>query len=235
MQTAIITGASSGIGAACAKALARAKWRLVVSGKSSTRLSEVTQECRTLGAPAVLPVAVDFMSERSIETFVNATEGFAPVVDALINSAGIAGLGDLAGLSVRDIENTVRLNLVVPLALSGALLSRLGQAGRVGTIVNMSSDADTLAFGAAAVYSGTKGGLLAASRALRIEAVRKGVRVVVVSPGRVDTRFNNREVGDRPGALSADSVASVVLFAVTCSPDIDLQEVRLDSMWRDIS
>ncbi len=148
-----------------------------------------------------------------------------------MNSAGIGRFGATPDFSSEHWRELLHVNLSVPFALIQAA-ARRQLHDNVFTVINVSSDADTLGFRDAAAYCGSKGALLSMSRALQAELRTKNMRVCVISPGRVDTRFNNRLPGDRPGALAADHVAEVIEFALTCSPNIELTEIRLDSMQR---
>jgi NAD(P)-dependent dehydrogenase (short-subunit alcohol dehydrogenase family) len=228
--TVVVTGASSGIGRALAIRLAHAgDVRLLLTGRDPERLGEVARECSAL-APRVHSFVGDLRDRACVAALTAEVERLAPIA-GLANCAGIGRFGPTASFSDADWDELITTNLSALFALCrdiGVLLCRQGR----GTILNVSSDADSTGFYEAAAYCASKGGVLALSRALRLEFRPRGVRVCVVSPGRVDTHFNGKEPGQRPRALSAADVAEVAEFALRCSPNTELTELRLDSMTR---
>ncbi len=236
MQTAqaaaaiLITGASSGIGQATALRLARRSVPLILHGRDEARLTAVAGECETLGA-AVVVCCGDLRSDAGLDELI-ATCGRQGDLRALVNNAGAGSFASMDQLSPRAWGDMLRLNLTVPFLLTRALFPRLKSGCETPTVVNVSSDADSLPFVNATAYCASKAGLLAFSKTAALELRAMSVRVCTVSPGRVDTCFNGKQPGMRPGSLHPDEVAEVIEFAIYCSRNIELQEIRLDSMSR---
>jgi uncharacterized protein len=202
-RTALITGASSGIGAATASALAAAGCAVVLVGRDETRLAEVA--ARTGGTALVADLTLPADLERVCEA--------ARETDLLINNAGAGWAGDVDAMAAKDIEALVAVNLTTPMRLTTAAMPHMTRRG-VGHIVFVSSIAVVGVHGEA-VYSATKAGLRAFAASMRYET-RLGVTTVL--PGAVDTPFFQRRGSpyDRgfPRQVSAEAVARVLCGAV---------------------
>ncbi len=229
---AVVTGASSGIGAAVALRLARRRtFRLLLVGRNAERLRNVATICQEGGAPEATPIVADLLDRQAVRLIADEAN-LRGNIRVLVNNAGTGTFGPSIDVSETVWDSMIELNLSVAFLLSRVAARVMLENGQGGTIVNIGSDADTLGFPEAAAYCASKGGLLMMSRALQAELRPQGIRVCVISPGRVDTYFNGKRPGMRLGALTADEVAEVVEFAVFCSPNIELHEIRLDSMAR---
>lgn len=228
----IITGASSGIGEATALYLARSeKYSLMLCGRDETRLLSVVEKCRQ-NTEEVIPWAGDLRDRDYVTSIAETAALLGCYIYALVNAAGLGFFNPISQLHDEQWDEVIGVNLTATFLLSREVAKLLEKQDGTSTIVNVSSDADTVGFADASIYCASKGGVLAMSRALQLELRPHGIRVCVVSPGRVDTCFNNKKPGMRPGALLADNVAEVINFAISCSPNIELQEIRLDSMSR---
>lgn len=180
-RTALVTGASSGIGRTTALALARAGARVKVTGRDESALSEVAAAAGGTWLVADLSVAED----------VDRVAGWAEPVDILVNNAGIGWAGPLSAIPLERAEEMVRVNLLAPIRLTGLLLPGMIDRER-GHVVNVASIAGHLGVGWEAVYSATKAGLIVLSDSVRVETHGLGIGVSVVSPGPVDTAFFER-------------------------------------------
>jgi short-subunit dehydrogenase len=226
----VITGASSGIGQAVATALARHReYQLILQGRNEDALRDTALRCEALGSPSMLCPG-DLTSPDTFESL-RARLASLPHIAALVNNAGAGAFGPTDTFPESDFSHLMRLNVEACFRLTKLVLGSMRKS-RAGTIVNISSDADTVGFAHAAAYCASKGALLMMTRALREELRPAGIRVCSVSPGRVDTCFNGKRPGMRPGALSAENVAEVVEFVIRCDRNLEIQEVRLDSMSR---
>jgi NAD(P)-dependent dehydrogenase (short-subunit alcohol dehydrogenase family) len=226
----LITGASSGIGEALTYRLAkRGGYTLVITGRSPERLAQVASTAEGLGA-SIRAIPGDLRDGAFLQELLALVER-SPALCAIVNCAGIGRFEATSRFSLDDWNNILEVNLRVPFQLTQAA-ARRNHSDAVFTLVNVSSDADTHGFPEAAAYCASKSAILGMSRALQAELRSQNIRVCVVSPGRVDTRFNNRSPGDRPGALAADEVAEVIEFALICSRNLELTEIRLDSLQR---
>jgi short-subunit dehydrogenase len=175
--TALVTGGSSGIGAAIAEALAAAGCQVVVLGRDRDRLDALA---RRTGARALV---ADLATPEGLARAADA----AAAVDLLVNSAGRGWAGDLAGMPEPDLDALVVLNLVVPLRLTRAALPGMRARGR-GHLVFVSSIA-AVGVGGEAVYAATKAGLRAFAASVRHEVAGDGISVTTVLPGAVRTPF----------------------------------------------
>lgn len=178
MRTAVVTGASSGIGEATARELARRGWRLVLVARRLERLETLAQE---LGSEFEL---CDVSSREEVGRAATAILDRHPRVDLLVNNAGIPGRGDFLQLAPERIEAVVRTNY-----LGGVWMTRALESGLVAGshVVNVVSVAGTVAFAPAGPYAASKHAQLAFSRSLTALLAGRGVRVHTVLPGFVET------------------------------------------------
>lgn len=227
---ALVTGATSGIGEAIVHRLARSsRFRLMLSGRDVEKLMLTERRCVELGALSVETVAADLSAREGRRALTDAMDSLG-ALDLLVNCAGEGKFGSTQTCRDETWDHLLAVNLTAAFELVRSAAKLM--IGRGGTIINIGSDADHVGFTEAAAYCASKGALLMLSRALREELRPQGIRVAVISPGRVDTCFNGKRPGMRPGALLAEEVAEVVEFVAECSPNIELQEIRLDSMSR---
>lgn len=207
---AVVTGGSSGIGAATAGVLAARGCGVTVVGRDADALAAVA--ARTGGR-----VCVADLSEQGAADHVLAETAGDGDVDLLVCNAGVGWAGDLAGMAPGDVERLVRVNLLAVMHLVRLALPGMTARGR-GHIVLVSSIAGSMGVADEAVYSATKAGLSMFGASVRNEVAGKGVGVSIVVPGVVDTPFFERrgtpyERG-RPRPVSPDRVARALVSAV---------------------
>ena len=211
-STALVTGASSGIGRAVAIALAEAGARVVGIGRDLQSLRELAE---TTGV-TVLPV--DLEAADQVRRLVERSLPELAPVDILVNCAGSGRFAPLAEHSAEDIDRLLKLNVRAPLALTQTVLPGMRQRGR-GRVVNVASIAGRLGVPNETVYSATKGALAVFSRALDAELAGTGVGVTVVIPGVVQTPFFERRGApyDRswPRPLPPERVARAIVRAIS--------------------
>ncbi len=206
-KTALITGASSGIGRAAAFAFARAGAHVLATGRDRKGLEEVAAAVRGQG----------FVADLEEPSAVDRVAGWAGPVDVLVNNAGFGWAGPFSAVESADVERLIRVNLLAPIHLTRALLP--GMLGRgAGHVVNVVSIAGHVGVPDEAVYSGTKGGLVAFTEALRYELHATGVAASLVAPGVVRTQFFDRQ-GKRydrrfPRPVAPEAVARAILRAI---------------------
>jgi uncharacterized protein len=194
-RVALVTGASSGIGEAFARALGARGLQLIVTGRDEGRLGRVADEIATANSVRVERVVVDLTRPDAPEQLKAAVDGFGLVPDVLVNNAGAAFIGTFTELPL----DTIRVNVEALVALTGLFLPAMLAQGR-GGIVNTSSASGLQPLPHYAVYGATKAFVNSFSQALWAEVRGRGVRVVAVCPGPVsDTRF-----GERAGGSSLD-------------------------------
>ena len=213
-KTIIITGASAGVGAACARAFAAQKANLVLVARGQQGLDLIKEELSK--QTRVLTVAMDVSdTEQCLALFTKAELEFGRV-DVLVNNAGMHSRGNLETVSPADVGAMVDINLRAPMMLSCAAIPYLRRAGG-GAIVMVGSLAGMAPLQGAATYSGTKAGLRAFAYALADELRDSDIYVGVVSPGPIDTGFIMNEIDNVEDIVfsqpmsSADAVADAVL------------------------
>ncbi|GAA3012041.1 SDR family NAD(P)-dependent oxidoreductase [Kitasatospora albolonga] len=208
---ALVTGASSGLGAATATRLAAAGWRLLLSGRDRPRLGAVADATGGLAIPADLtaPGGPEQLAARAL-----AVDGR---VDVLVANAGIGWRGPFSRMPMDVLADMVELNLLAPLRLSRLLLPGMLERGR-GRIVLVGSIAGAVGVRDEAVYSATKAALGLFAESLRYELRGSGVAVRVVVPGPVDTPFFARRgtpyQREHPKPSPPERVAETVYRAV---------------------
>lgn len=226
----IITGASSGIGKSVAIECAKRGFNLVLSGRNKSKLEAVFKICKKSGV-RVIPICGDITDPLVREEILKAPQNLKYIPFALVNSAGIGRFGLPSEISDEMIDEMFNVNIKAMFSLTRDLIKMKNKKDFL-TIVNISSDCDQVAFPDATAYCATKSGVLMMSKAFALSVRKNNVRISCISPGRVDTYFNNKKPGMRVGALMPEEVAEVVLFAITAHKNIELQEIRIDSMSR---
>lgn len=180
-----ITGASSGIGAALAEALAKQGAKLILSGRNEAALRDVAAQCPT--ESLILPFeATDFGAISAIAEKAWAWKGR---VDALVNNAGISQRSLAADTAFEVYEKIITVDLMAPIRLTQEVLPRMIKAGG-GHLVAISSVAGIVGAPLRAAYSAAKAGILAYHDSVRAETTHQGVKVLVVAPGSVQTNVS---------------------------------------------
>lgn len=179
-----ITGASSGIGAALAEALAAKGAKLILSGRNESALQEVAARCKT--ESLILPFeATDF---ARLPDIVARAWAWAPV-DGLVNNAGISQRSLAVETSFEVFERIIGVDLMAPIALTQQLLPRMVEAGG-GAIVAISSVAGIIGVPLRSAYSAAKAGIIGYHDSVRAETAHQGMNVLVVAPGSVRTNVS---------------------------------------------
>lgn len=190
MNVVLVTGASSGIGAAVAIAFAEAGWSVMAAGRDEGRLEEVADVSDDISTWAGELVE----SEDCDELVADTIDEFGQI-DCLVNAAGIFIRGGAEDLTDDDWRNTLTINLDIPFYLSRAALPHLLKTG--GNIVNIASDWGIEGGEQAAAYCASKGGLVLLTRAMAKDHAADGLRVNAVCPGDVDTPMLSSEADQR--------------------------------------
>jgi len=191
--TALVTGASSGIGRETAIKLSKEYFQVVAVARRSERLEELANRARN-----IIPRSVDLSDAPALENFCDEISGFPEPVSVLINSAGYSIRWAIEDVSLSAIRRLFEVNLFALIRLTQACLPGMRRLRR-GTIVNLSSIVGKFPFPTSGVYSATKHAVEAVSDALRMEVRPFGIRVVTIRPSLIATEFNevaNRLTGD---------------------------------------
>jgi NADP-dependent 3-hydroxy acid dehydrogenase YdfG len=225
----VVTGASSGIGAATAQLLAREGFQTVLGARRKERLEKVAAESNGIA------LELDVTDPKSVERFAAAVTERYGMCHVLVNNAGLAlGLSPIAETPDGDWAEMLEVNVLGLLRVTRAMLPLLRKAP-TGHIVNLGSIAGFEVYRGGAGYAATKHAVRAISRTLRIELNGEPIRVTEIAPGLVETEFSLvRFRGDEKAAnepyrglepLSADDVADCIVFAVTRPPHVDIDEI----------
>ncbi len=227
-QRALITGASSGIGAATALALAQAGIHLVLLGRNLDKLQQVSEEAMTYGVEA--PVfGLDLANVSAVKAEISRILEKVGPVQILINSAGIAQTSPLAEMALEDWQGIINLNLTSVWQCTQALLPSL-RSQRCGTIVNVVSIAGRQVFPNWGAYCTSKFALMGLTKTLAAEERQYGIRVIALCPGAVDTPIWDHGIAgdfDRSAMLTPDSVAQSILYAIQLPPQALVEELVL--------
>jgi len=186
-RTALVTGASRGIGRTAAVTLAGAGASVVLAARSADQLEEVAREARAAGAPAAIAVVTDVTDEAAVTAAVERAHGETGRLDILVNAAGGSHFtAPVADLRTAGWDKVFALNLRSVYLACRAALVRLGPGG---SIVNVASIAGFQAAPGLAAYGAAKAALVSFTRTLAVETVSQGVRVNCVAPGWVRTEL----------------------------------------------
>ncbi len=214
---ALVTGGSSGIGAATARALAASGAQVLVSGRDTGRLAQVAQEA---GGTAL---TADLAAPDGPAALAEAARQAAGGIDILVNNAGVGWAGPLTEIAPEKVAELVTVNLTAPMQLTRLLMPGMVERGR-GRVVFVSSIAGATGVRGEAVYSATKAGLGYFAESLAYELDSRGVGVSVVVPGVIDTPFferRGRAYGrKRPGPLPPQRVAGAIVTALERDRDV---------------
>jgi 3-oxoacyl-[acyl-carrier protein] reductase len=217
-KTAVITGASRGIGEATAFALARAGADVVLAARSEPELLAVAKQIEAFGA-AALPVMADVSDTDDVAHLKQAALDRFGKVDILINNAGVGKYGPLSSLTVEDYDWMMDTNMRSSFLCTHAFLPEM-LARESGWIVFVASVAGLKGLPNESVYCASKFAQVGFAQAIDYETREKGVKVSVVAPGGVHTHFalgTGRTAGDPhlEQMMDAESIADAVLFALT--------------------
>ncbi len=229
-RTAVVTGASRGIGAGIASALARQGARVVILARDEARLRE--QAARIPGSISLTCDVSDATNVESVSRRIVSELGGAP--DILVNNAGLFRVAPVEETTAESFAETINTDLVGPFLFVRAFLGDMKKR-KDGHIVTIGSIADRTIYTGNAAYSAAKFGLRALHEVMRAELRGSGVRATLVSPGLTDTAIWDSVPTDEPGSrfptrgemLKPDDVVAAVMFAVTQPDRVNIDELRL--------
>ncbi|WP_163970856.1 SDR family oxidoreductase [Oceanobacillus halotolerans] len=223
--TAIVTGASSGIGESVAKRLASQGANVLLAARRKERLSEVVTAIQSDGKGQALAAETDVTDRDSVESMVaKAVKEFGPV-DILVNNAGAVLSSTIKDGEVKNWDQMIDVNIKgVLYGINAVLPGMLDRS--VGHIVNIASVSGLEAAKKGTVYSATKFAVRAISMGLEKELARTGIRVTNISPGQVDTAILTNSPKDRK-PLQPEDIARAVVYSVTQPDYVNVNEVTV--------
>ncbi|MDE7351103.1 MAG: SDR family NAD(P)-dependent oxidoreductase [Muribaculaceae bacterium] len=230
---ALVTGATSGIGEACARRLHSAGYRVIITGRNTERLEALKGE---LGDDA-LPLTFDVRDREAADVAIASLTAEWQEIEVLINNAGLAlGLEKEYEGNYRDWETMIDTNIKGLLYMTRAVVPGMVARGK-GHVVNIGSVAGDAAYANGNVYCGTKAAVKAITDGLRIDVAETPVRVTLLKPGLVETRFSEvRFHGDTERAanvykgimpLTGDDIADAALYAVQAPAHVQIAEMLI--------
>lgn len=236
-DTVLITGASAGIGAACARAFAAAGARLVLAARRRTRLERLAAELQADHAADVYLLELDVRARARVDQTLSDLPAPWSRIDVLVNNAGLSrGLDPLQEGDPEDWDEMIDTNVKGLLYVTRAVLPGMLERGR-GHVINIGSIAGHEVYPKGNVYCATKHAVTAITRGLRMDLLGTPIRVSAVDPGLVETEFSEvRFRGDRERArrvygglqpLRPADVADAVLYCAARPPHVNIDELIL--------
>ena len=229
-----ITGATSGIGEACAEQFASRGHSLFLLGRNSQKLSQAKKSLTEKYRINVETSEVDLCQTKSIQDCFNKNEHLFRKVTCLINNAGLArGLGPTYHLSIEDIEVMIQTNLTALILISKLMIPFFLQ-NKAGHIINIGSVAGHHVYPNGNVYCATKSAVRAMTQGLRMDLHGTGIRISEISPGMVNTNFSTTRLGDKNKAdqvyagmtpLSAFDIAEAVTWIFERPAHINIEDI----------
>jgi serine 3-dehydrogenase len=229
----MITGATSGFGAASVRRFVKGGWRVIATGRRAERLQKLVDE---LGRDKVHAAAFDMRDPAAIEAAVKALPGAFADVDLLINNAGLAlGTAPAQKADLAQWNQMIETNVTGLATMTHKMLPKLIE--RKGAVINISSVAATYPYPGGNVYGGTKAFVAQFSLGLRSDLHGTGVRVTSVEPGMAETEFTlvrtsgNQEASDKlyKGAnpMTGEDIAETLYWIATLPPHMNINRIEL--------
>lgn len=237
MRTALITGATSGIGEATARRFGALGYRLILTGRRSHRLEAVKRAIETEHKTEILALSFDIRERTAVERAIAGLPDTWKQIDILVNNAGLAaGLEHIDEGNPDDWERMIDTNVKGLLYITRQVAPLMIASGS-GHIVNIGSIAGRQTYENGAVYCASKHAVNALSQGMRIDLLKHGIKVSQIRPGMVDTEFSTvRFHGDQARAdavykgitpLTGDDIARVVEWIATLPPHININDIEV--------
>lgn len=232
MRTALITGATSGIGEAAARAFAKAGWRVIGTGRRAERLDGLRDELGEVFHGATFDVRDEAARDAALDALPEAFRS----IDLLVNNAGLAlGTAPAQQADLDQWKTMIDTNVTALVSLTRKLLPQLVE--RKGAIINLSSVAGTYPYTGGNVYGGTKAFVRQFSLGLRSDLAGTGVRVTSIEPGMVETEFTVvRTGGDQAASdklyagadpMTGEDIAATILWVAELPPHLNINAFEL--------
>ncbi|MCF8235999.1 MAG: SDR family oxidoreductase [Bacteroidales bacterium] len=233
----LITGATAGIGEACAEKFAENRYQLIITGRREEKLKKLARRLEQEYKAIALPLVFDVRNQKQVENAIRELPDNWKKIDVLVNNAGLAaGLNTVQEGQISDWEQMIDTNikglLYVSRAVSPAMIER-----KSGHIINIGSIAGKEVYPRGNVYCSTKHAVDALTKGMRLDMMKHGVRVSQVAPGAVETEFSMvRFKGDRERAekvydgyrpLQASDVAEAVFWVATLPDHVNVNDLLI--------
>ncbi len=235
-RVALVTGASSGIGAAAAEALAAAGATVAVAARRADRLDSLVSKIEKAGGQAIA-LPGDIIDEQVAQGVVTETLRRLGRIDILVNSAGVIDSGGVENADTARYRRVIDINLMASLYTSRAVIGPMRAQGG-GDIINISSTAGRRAAALFNAYAASKFGLTGMTEAMRQEVGRYGIRVCIIEPGATETEVSvgiadpkyRQFISDhvsKEGAMKPEDVAGAILFVVCLPPRANVSQLLI--------
>lgn len=237
MKTILITGATSGIGEACANLFAENGYQLIITGRRKEKLEKLADTLSSQYNCPILALNFDIANQAACENAIKNLPTQFHKIDILLNNAGLAaGLNPIQEGSLNDWEAMIDINLKGLLYIT-RLVAPIMTAQKSGHIVNISSVAGKENYANGNVYCATKHAVDSLSQTMRIDLLQHGVKVTNIAPGMVETEFSLvRFKGDEKRAknvyvgltpLSAHDIADAIFWAVSRPDHVNISDITI--------
>ena len=234
-KIAFITGASSGIGEACARKFAAGGYTLLLNARNTAKLQALQQELQTTYGIEVITLPFDVRDRKAAEAALQQIPAEYQAIDVLVNNAGLAlGIDKEYEGTEENYDTMIETNITALLMMTRLVVPGMVNRGK-GHIINIGSVAGDTAYPGGSVYCATKAAVKVLSDGLRMDLVHTPLRVTNVKPGLVETNFSvTRFAGDKERAdnvykgikpLTGEDIAEVVYFAASAPAHVQIAEV----------
>ena len=234
-QIAFITGASSGIGEACARKFAAGGYTLLLNARNTAKLQALQQELQTTYGIEVITLPFDVRDRKAAEAALHQLPAEYQAIDVLVNNAGLAlGIDKEYEGTEENYDTMIETNITALLMITRLVVPGMVNRGR-GHIINIGSVAGDAAYPGGSVYCASKAAVKVLSDGLRMDLVHTPLRVTNVKPGLVETNFSiTRFAGDKERAdkvyqgiqpLTGEDIADVVYYAASAPAHVQIAEV----------
>lgn len=236
-QIVCITGATSGIGKACAELFAQRGYHLIITGRRAERLEALQTHLENSYNIKVHSLAFDVRLQTEVKTAIASLPKNFKTIDILVNNAGLAAGADPIDKGLKeDWEQMIDTNIKGLLYMSDAIIPSM-KSQQKGHIINIGSIAGRITYPNGNVYCATKSAVKALSEGMRLDLVEYGIKVSLVAPGAVETEFSLvRLKGDQTAAkkvyegytpLSAQDIAEVVVFVASRPAHVNIDDLLI--------
>lgn len=234
----MITGATSGIGAATARALAGLGYDLIITGRRADRLQTLAEALEDDFDIKVSALGFDIRDRIQTESAISALPAHMSDIDVLVNNAGLAsGLDHIDQGDTTDWDKMIDTNVKGLLYITRVVSQRMIERGKGGQIINVGSIAGTQTYESGAVYCASKHAVHALSQGMRIDFLAHGIKVTEIRPGMTETEFSLvRFHGDKKRAdavykdvkpLSGEDIADIVAWIVALPPHVNINDIEV--------